>query len=100
MEELKLVVEALTGLGAQAKEAFIWWLVFDKLIPPVMFLAFTVTLAWTVLKVIRQASERPSEEFIKWARDELRTGVPGPLTDVERARTVEALRRIVLERNK
>lgn len=30
MEELKLILEAVAQLGAQGKEAFIWWLVLEK----------------------------------------------------------------------
>jgi hypothetical protein len=33
MEELKLIMQTLMGLGETAKEGFIWWLVIDKLIP-------------------------------------------------------------------
>lgn len=37
MEELKLIMQTLSGLGETAKEGFIWWLVVDKLIPSVLW---------------------------------------------------------------
>ena len=30
MEELKVIVELISQLGEQGKEAFIWWVVMDK----------------------------------------------------------------------
>lgn len=42
MEELKLILAALAQLGDAGKEAFIWWLVFDK---GLMFAGLMVGLA-------------------------------------------------------
>lgn len=101
MEELKLVIEALTGLGAQAKEAFIWWMVFDKLLPSLVGLFAIGSLSLVVHKAISVMSgQSDTDQFLKWARDELRTGVAGPLSDGERHRTISELRRLVEERRK
>lgn len=40
IEEIKLITEAVTSLGAQGKEAFIWWLVMDKGLAFVEFIVF------------------------------------------------------------
>ncbi len=40
MEELKLIMQTLAGLGETAKEGFIWWLVIDKLVPTLLLSAF------------------------------------------------------------
>lgn len=37
MEELKLILQTLAGLGETAKEGVIWWLVIDKLIPTILW---------------------------------------------------------------
>lgn len=38
IEELKLVLEAVGGLAQGGKEAFIWWLVAEKVIPVVAWM--------------------------------------------------------------
>jgi uncharacterized protein YfaQ (DUF2300 family) len=40
MEELKLIMQTLAGLGETAKEGFIWWLVISKLVPTVLLASF------------------------------------------------------------
>lgn len=44
MEELKLIMQTLAGLGETAKEGFIWWLVIDKLVPSVLWGCFAGSL--------------------------------------------------------
>ncbi len=53
MEELKLVTDTIQQLGEHGTTAFIWWIVFDKLVPAVlwtvgscafMYLCWRVTL--------------------------------------------------------
>ena len=40
MEELKLIMQTLMGLGETAKEGFIWWLVITKLVPALLWGCF------------------------------------------------------------
>jgi hypothetical protein len=37
-EQLKMILDALQSLGAEGKEAFIWWLVLDKTVGPLVWL--------------------------------------------------------------
>jgi hypothetical protein len=45
MEELKLIIQLLSTLGEQGKEAFIWWLFMDKALP---FIAIVFALTCVV----------------------------------------------------
>ena len=38
MKELELLLAALATLGAESKEAFIWWLLLEKLWPGLVWL--------------------------------------------------------------
>lgn len=60
VEELKVITEALQGMGADAKTAFIWWVVVPLVQTLVnwaggLLLAFIVCLK-TVPKVVRELS--------------------------------------------
>lgn len=53
MEELKLIMQTLAGLGETAKEGFIWWMVIDRLVPVLCWAAFggsLVSLAYYIVK--------------------------------------------------
>jgi hypothetical protein len=48
IEQLKLIINTINSLGANAKEGFIWWLVVDK-VPGMLFgVAWTVILAYVI----------------------------------------------------
>ena len=55
MEELKLIMQTLAGLGETAKEGFIWWLAIDKLVPTLLWAAFggsiVGVIAYTVSRI-------------------------------------------------
>jgi len=55
MEELKLIMQTLAGLGETAKEGFIWWLVIDKLVPSVVLLTFIGSLVGLLAYIARRA---------------------------------------------
>lgn len=59
MEELKLIMQTLTGLGETAKEGFIWWLVIDKLVPTILLGIFgggLISLGIFVAKKVSDAA--------------------------------------------
>ena len=77
MEELKVVMAALAQLGAAGKEAFIWWLVFDKLLYVVGWLAglwMVGQAAWR-LSSIGSSTEK--------LRDAMGVGCSGPVVGSE-----------------
>lgn len=81
IEQLKLVVEAISQLGIQGKEAFIWWLLFDKLLPVICWLTSLVIVGVGILKLVRIFSG--NEQKLEALRDMLEVGSPGILTEEE-----------------
>ena len=81
MEELKLILEAVANLGASGKEAFIWWLVFDKFLPGLMALIGLFGVGFTIYKLIN-LHEKINGVGPK-LRDAMGIGCPGRLIDSE-----------------
>lgn len=52
MKELELILQAVANLGAAGKEAFIWWLVIDKVVIGAMCLAGVLGLPWIIARSI------------------------------------------------
>ncbi len=52
-EELKLIVETITTLGAQGKEAFIWFLVFKYGISALLWMTLFPAVLYTIYRVGR-----------------------------------------------
>lgn len=55
IEELKLVLQTLSGLADGAKEGFIWWLLVTEVFPRlvvIVCIGMVVTLAWKVARLI------------------------------------------------
>lgn len=60
MEQFKMVLEAVQQLGIQGKEAFIWWLVFEKALPVIgwlLTLPCLMALIYWLIKSIRLSNE-------------------------------------------
>lgn len=55
VEELKLVLQTLSGLADGAKEGFIWWLLVTEVFPRlivVFCVGLLVTLAWKIAHLV------------------------------------------------
>jgi hypothetical protein len=59
-EELQMILNALQSVGDGAKDAFFWWLVFDKALPVVGWL-LTAACILTIVRLIIGAIETTSE---------------------------------------
>ena len=60
-EELKMVLEAISNLGENGKEAFLWWIVLKSgttLLTTLMILAGTLGIIYIVLRGIMRISHR------------------------------------------
>ena len=57
MKELELVLATIANLGAAGKEAFIWWLVFDKFLFFIGFLC-AIFVIYKVIMAIRNRRDR------------------------------------------
>ena len=53
MEELKLILGALNGLGEGARVGFIWWIVCDKLVPSLLLFTFFSGLVVFIARLVR-----------------------------------------------
>lgn len=54
-EELKMIMDALSSLGANGKEAFIWWMVISygsKIVLGLMVLAGVIGIPWVITKAV------------------------------------------------
>ena len=64
MKELELILQAVTQLGDAGKEAFIWWLVLDKLFGTLCILTIVGAFVFLGLKVIGiYTSEKQLEQL-------------------------------------
>ena len=60
-EELKMILEALQSLGANSKDAFIWWLVLkygSGLLTALMMLCAAIGIPALILRAVGRSSSR------------------------------------------
>jgi hypothetical protein len=80
-EELTLLMDTLRELGDGGKAAFIWWLVFDKLLPVI---GWVTSLAIIALVIVRPLiTLHSSDAYLRSLRDRLRIGTVGYLSPRE-----------------
>jgi len=91
MAELQMILNALATLGAEAKGMFIWWLVFDKLIPMLVTLVLIGTVGYVVILIVRANTSNLGHQ----CRDILRVGSTGELTRGEERDTLRKLNELV-----
>lgn len=48
VEQLKLILDSMAALGEGAKEAFIWWLFFDKALPVIGWMVTIAAITYAV----------------------------------------------------
>lgn len=77
LEEIKAITDLLMGIGAEAKSAFIWWLIFDKLLPILTWLITLITGLYFINLMV-QPGRRLAE-----LRDAMGIGLPGVVLDRE-----------------
>lgn len=91
-EQLQMILTALQSLGAESKDAFIWWLVLDKGLPVLGWLMAFSGLLWLALKVISAVS---AASHMAKLRDEMGIGCPGPLWDSEATAVAKKVREML-----
>lgn len=77
-EELTLLMDTLRELGGDGKAAFIWWLVFDKLIPAIGWIIAICILVFGLGRPLISAFV--SENYLRSLRDRLGIGCPGHIS--------------------
>lgn len=104
MEELKLILQMLQGLGETAKEAFVWYLVLDRALPPVMsFLTWAAIIGslgaagyFLIRFLIGQADKREMAEIEKNMRREMHQKEMA-MIDAQAKIGYDAFRRVMIE---
>jgi hypothetical protein len=76
IEELTLVMDTLRQLGGDGKEAFIWWLMFDKVLP---IIAWLTALAILMVPIRWMLASMHGTSYLCSLRDRLDIGSPGHL---------------------
>lgn len=57
MEELRLILQTLTALGESGKEAFMWWLIADKVIPAILGMTAIIVAGALIHRYVIQAED-------------------------------------------
>lgn len=96
---IKMITDAAVQLGGQAKTAFIFYVILDKVLPFIMGAFALFYLPRMVVKIIFLAIGHSKLEsaMVQW-RNELRTGTPGALTEQEADATIRKIDEIISER--
>lgn len=80
MQELQTIVQLVSQLGGDAKEAFIWWLVIDKALWYALVPVVVAVIGWFVLKV---TSANNGYAMLRELRDAAGVGCCGSYTEYE-----------------
>lgn len=80
-DELTILMDTLRELGGDGKTAFIWWLVFDKLLPVVGWITAACILIFGLGRPLLGTLR--SESYLRSLRDRLHIGSPGYVSDSE-----------------
>ena len=102
IEQLKLILETLQGVGHEAGNLAVLylWLQFGaSALGNVSMLVFLLGAGYLIYKGIRMGTGGDvCEQFLCEMRDQLGTGISGPLSNSERQRTMLAIRALVAEK--
>lgn len=90
MTELDQVLTAILQLGDAGKEAFIWWLVIDKLVATLMTGGCVIGCLLLIKWVVRRAyAESEYEAGMKRLRKHILPAESGPVTHSEIERMID-----------
>ena len=97
-DELKLITDMLQSLGQAGTTGFIWWLVLDKVVPILTWLATLGLLLKYVARPV--ATSFLSHLTMRELRDKLEVGEPGELSPAEIALTKKELFKLISEHSR
>lgn len=102
IEQLKLILETLQGVGHEASTLamlYLWLKFAGGVLTNLCFVGVFVGLFYVIYRAIRMsAGHDEAEAFLREMRDQLNTGTGGHLTDHERQRTISAIHALVAEK--
>ena len=99
IEQLKLILETLQGVGHEAGNLaalYLWLQFIEGVLTNLSVIAVLLGFTYLIYKAIMiSQGHDEAEAFLREMRDKLGTGVRGVLTTDERNRTMTALRKLV-----
>jgi hypothetical protein len=99
IEQLKLILETLQGLGHEAGNLavlYLWLHFAGSVLTSISLVSIFGGLFYFIYRAVRMSyGYDEADVFLREMRDQLGTGIHGRLTDDERQRTLTALRKLV-----
>jgi hypothetical protein len=99
IEQLKLILETLQGVGHEAGNLavlYLWLQFIGGVLTNLSLIGVFLGLFYFIYRAIRMSNGHDqAEDFLCEMRDQLGTGVRGVLSSEERHRTMTALRKLV-----
>jgi hypothetical protein len=99
IEQLKLILETLQGVGHEAGNLavlYLWLQFIGGVLTNLSLIGVFLGLFYFIYRAIRMSNGHDqAEDFLREMRDQLGTGVYGHLSSDERHRTMTALRKLV-----
>ena len=88
-EQIQMVLNALLSMGAEGKEAFIWWLAMDRGLSVFSWLITFAGILWVGNRLITHFVDiRDVDTMLCHLRDTLGVGSPGPMLASEAKETI------------
>lgn len=102
IDEIQVVMDAISTLGEAGKFAFIWWLIADKVLPVIGWLLALGVFAGGGLRIVRQVLEDrrrvdSNELTLRTLRDLLRIGSSGHVSEYVLGRILQRVTQLVKE---
>jgi hypothetical protein len=99
IEQLKLILDTLQGVGHEAGNLavlYLWLQFIGGVLTNLSVIGIFLGLFYFIYKSVRMSNGHvQAEDFLREMRDQLGTGTYGTLTTDERQRTMTALRKLV-----
>jgi hypothetical protein len=99
IEQLKLILETLQGLGHEAGNLavlYLWLHFAGSVLTSISLVSIFVGLFYFIYRAVRMSyGYDEADAFLRTMRDQLGTGAGGHLTDHERHRTIAVLHQLV-----
>jgi hypothetical protein len=99
IEQLKLILETLQGLGHEAGNLavlYLWLQFAGGVLTNLSLIGIFLGLFYFIYRAVRMSNGHDeADAFLREMRDQLGTGIYGSLSSDERQRTISALRKLV-----
>lgn len=102
IEQLKLILETLQGVGHEAGNLavlYLWLQFVGGVLTNISLVGIFVGLFYFIYRAVMMSQGHDANDvFLREMRDQLKTGTGGYMTDNERQRTMSAIHALVAEK--